>query len=68
MTLETWLAFFVAACLISVSPGAGAVACMTTGKFLRLLRAPRQIRFVNRLFGGLFVGAAALLAMFKRAA
>jgi len=24
MTLETWLAFFVAACLISVSPGAGA--------------------------------------------
>ena len=37
-------------------------------KFLRLLRAPRQIRFVNRLFGGLFVGAAALLATFKRAA
>jgi len=36
-------------------------------KFLRLLRAPRQIRFVNRLFGGLFVGAAALLATFKRA-
>jgi len=36
-------------------------------KFLRLLRAPRQIRFVNRLFGGLFVGAAALLAGFKRA-
>ena len=35
-------------------------------KFLRLLRAPRQIRFVNRLFGGLFVGAAALLAAFKR--
>jgi threonine/homoserine/homoserine lactone efflux protein len=33
-----------------------------------LLRAPRQIRFVNRLFGGLFVGAAALLAGFKRAA
>ena len=31
MTLETWLAFFVAAILISVSPGAGAVACMTTG-------------------------------------
>jgi homoserine/homoserine lactone efflux protein len=35
-------------------------------KFLALLRAPRQIRFVNRLFGGLFVGAAALLASFKR--
>ena len=37
-------------------------------KFLALLRAPRQIRFMNRLFGGLFVGAAALLATFKRAA
>ena len=37
-------------------------------KFLRLLRAPRQIRLVNRLFGGLFVGAAVLLATFKRAA
>lgn len=37
-------------------------------KFLGLLRAPRQIRFVNRLFGGLFVAAAALLASFKRAA
>ena len=31
MTLETWLAFLVAAILISVSPGAGAIACMTTG-------------------------------------
>jgi len=37
-------------------------------KFLGLLRAPRQIRFVNRLFGGLLVGAAALLAGFKRGA
>jgi homoserine/homoserine lactone efflux protein len=31
MTLETWLGFLVAAILISVSPGAGAVACMTSG-------------------------------------
>lgn len=37
-------------------------------KFLRLLRAPHHIRWVNRLFGGLFVAAAALLATFKRAA
>jgi homoserine/homoserine lactone efflux protein len=37
-------------------------------KVLRLLRAPRHIRFVNRLFGGLFVGAAVLLPSFKRAA
>jgi homoserine/homoserine lactone efflux protein len=37
-------------------------------KFLRLLRQPRQIRFVNRFFGGLFIGAAAFLATFKRGA
>jgi homoserine/homoserine lactone efflux protein len=37
-------------------------------KFLRLLRAPRHIRWMNRLFGGLFIGAAALLAGFRRGA
>ncbi len=31
MALSTWLAFVVAAILISVAPGAGAVACMATG-------------------------------------
>ena len=31
MTLETWLAFFVASWLISLSPGAGAISCMTAG-------------------------------------
>lgn len=31
MALSTWLAFVVAGFLISVSPGAGAVACMATG-------------------------------------
>jgi homoserine/homoserine lactone efflux protein len=31
VTPETWLAFLVAAILISVSPGAGAIACMSTG-------------------------------------
>lgn len=31
MTLETWLAFFVACWLISLSPGAGAVASMSAG-------------------------------------
>ncbi len=35
-------------------------------KVLTLLRAPQQIRWMNRLFGGLFLGAAALLASFKR--
>lgn len=31
MSLHTWLAFFAAACLISLSPGAGAVSCMAAG-------------------------------------
>lgn len=31
MTLETWLAFFLACWLISLSPGAGAVASMSAG-------------------------------------
>jgi hypothetical protein len=29
VTLSTWLAFFVASWLISLSPGAGAISCMT---------------------------------------
>ena len=37
-------------------------------RVLRLLRAPRQLRALNRAFGGLFVGAGALLATFHRAA
>jgi homoserine/homoserine lactone efflux protein len=35
-------------------------------RVLRLLRSPRQIRLLNRSFGGLFVAAGGLLAMFKR--
>ncbi len=31
MSLSTWLAFFVASWLISLSPGAGAISCMTAG-------------------------------------
>ncbi len=31
MALSTWLAFFVASWLISLSPGAGAISCMTAG-------------------------------------
>jgi homoserine/homoserine lactone efflux protein len=33
---------------------------------LSLLRSPRQIRWMNRAFGSLFVAAGALLATFKR--
>ncbi|PTQ68795.1 homoserine/homoserine lactone efflux protein [Pseudomonas sp. GV071] len=37
-------------------------------KVLRLLRTPRQQRLMNRTFGALFVGAAALLANVRRVA
>ncbi|MCC6195908.1 MAG: LysE family transporter, partial [Burkholderiales bacterium] len=37
-------------------------------KALRLLRQPRQIRVMNRTFGGLLMAMGALLATFKRAA
>lgn len=36
-------------------------------KLLRLLKSPRQVRALNRGFGGLFVAAGAFLATFKRA-
>ena len=35
-------------------------------RVLALLRSPRQVRWMNRSFGGLFVLAGALLATFKR--
>jgi len=31
MTISTWLAFFAASWLISLSPGAGAISCMSAG-------------------------------------
>ena len=37
-------------------------------RVLRLLRTPRQIRWMNRSFGSLFVAAGMFLATFKRAA
>ena len=36
-------------------------------RVLRLLRSPRQIGALNKVFGSLFVAAGALLALFKRA-
>lgn len=47
--------------------------CVMTGyvalasRILGLLRSPRQIRWMNRSFGGLFVAAGLALAAFKRA-
>lgn len=37
-------------------------------RVLGLLRSPRQVGWMNRSFGGLFMAAAAVLATFKRAA
>lgn len=39
MPLETWLAFFVASWLISLSPGPGAVSCMAAGQRFGFRRA-----------------------------
>lgn len=36
-------------------------------RVLRMLKSPRQIKVLNRTFGGLFVAAGVLLATFKRA-
>ncbi len=35
-------------------------------KVLSLLRSPSQVRWINRMFGGLFVGIAVMLASFRK--
>lgn len=56
MTLETWLAFLVAAFLISLSPGAGAISCMAAGLRFGLRRAMWNI-------AGLITGIMLVLAV-----
>jgi homoserine/homoserine lactone efflux protein len=56
MTLETWLAFFVASWLISLSPGAGAISCMAAGMRYGYARAMWNI-------AGLQVGVMFVLAV-----
>jgi homoserine/homoserine lactone efflux protein len=56
MTLSTWLTFFVASWLISLSPGAGAISCMSTG-----MRYGYRRSIPNIL--GLQAGATTLLAI-----
>jgi homoserine/homoserine lactone efflux protein len=53
MTLETWLAFFVASWLISLSPGAGAISCMAAGLRHRFRTAFWNI--VGLILGIMFV-------------
>lgn len=66
MTLESWLAFFVASWLISLSPGAGVVSCLSAGLRFGLRRALWNI--VGLIIGIMFVlfvvaiGLGALLA------
>lgn len=38
MALDTWLAFFLASWIISLSPGAGAIASMSSGLQYGFLR------------------------------
>jgi homoserine/homoserine lactone efflux protein len=42
------------------------VYTLLAARVLRLLKSPRQIKAMNRAFGGLFVAAGGLLALFKR--
>jgi homoserine/homoserine lactone efflux protein len=71
MPVNTWLAFFVAAWLISLSPGAGAVSCMAAGMRHGFARAVWNI--LGLQLGILFVllivagGIGALLAASSRA-
>ena len=66
MPLDTWLAFFVASWLISLSPGAGAISCMAAGLRFGFARALWNI--AGLIAGILFVlalvatGLGALLA------
>jgi len=56
MTLSTWLTFFVASWLISLSPGAGAISCMSAGMRYGFRRS------IPNIFG-LQVGATLLVAI-----
>jgi len=56
MTLSTWLTFFVASWLISLSPGAGAISCLSAGMRYGFRRS------IPNIFG-LQVGATLLVAI-----
>jgi homoserine/homoserine lactone efflux protein len=56
MTLSTWLTFFVAAWLISLSPGVGAISCMSNGMRFGFRRSIPNIL-------GLQAGATVLVAI-----
>jgi homoserine/homoserine lactone efflux protein len=71
MTLNTWLAFFAASWLISLSPGAGAVSCMAAGirygfarAFWNIVGLQLGILFVLTIVAG---GMGAIVATSARA-
>jgi homoserine/homoserine lactone efflux protein len=70
MALETWLAFFVASWLISLSPGAGAISCMAAGIRYGYRKGLWNIAGLQLgiLFVLIIVAAGAVLAVFKRGA
>ncbi len=61
MALDTWLAFFVASWLISLSPGAGAISCMAAGMRYGYARATWNI--LGLQLGILFVLAIVALGL-----
>lgn len=64
--LAQYLAIGATFAAVETSVMTGYVALAS--RVLGLLRSPRQIRWMNRSFGSLFIAAGALLALFKRAA
>ncbi len=61
MSLQTWLAFFAASWLISLSPGAGAISCMAAGMRYGYARAYWNI--LGLQLGLLFVLAIVALGL-----
>jgi homoserine/homoserine lactone efflux protein len=56
MDLNTWIAFFIASCFISISPGPGAISCMSAG-----MRYGWRVAVWNIV--GLMVGLSVIVAI-----
>ena len=67
MALDTWLAFFLACWVISLSPGAGAIASMSSGLNYGFRRGYwNAVGLQLALAGQIAVVAAGLLALLRR--
>ena len=56
MTLQVWLAFFLAAWVIAISPGSGAILCMSHG-------LTHGVRRTSVTIAGLELGIVVILAL-----